>query len=99
MSKKTTLVPIACLIAGFCAGTANAQGDSLDMRGIDSGRQFEQPGKPSRGMTTERVQSEFGEPQSREAAVGEPPISRWHYAGFVVYFEYDRVIHAVSKNR
>ena len=25
MSKKTTLVPIACLIAGFCAGTANAQ--------------------------------------------------------------------------
>ena len=50
-------------------------------------------------MTTERVQSEFGEPQSREAAVGEPPISRWHYAGFVVYFEYDRVIHAVSKNR
>ena len=34
---------------------------------------------------------------SIEAAVGEPPISRWVYADFVVFFEYDRVIHAVIK--
>ena len=28
-------------------------------------------------------------------AVGKPPISRWEYPGFVVYFEHDHVIHSV----
>ena len=79
------------------AGTAFAQGDTLDMRGTDTAASFEQAGKPTRGMTQERVRAEFGSPQSEDAAVGEPPISRWHYAGFVVYFEYDRVIHAVAR--
>lgn len=91
MSKYITLSLIACLAAGF----AHAQGDNLDMPGANNNR-FEQAGKPTRGMTTERVQSVFGEPQSRESAVGDPPISRWHYSSFVVYFEYDKVIHAVS---
>ena len=31
------------------------------------------------------------------AAVGEPPITRWEYRNMIVYFEYDRVIHAVMK--
>ena len=79
----------------MAAGTAFAQGDTLDMRGTDA--HLEAPGKPSRGMTQERVRAEYGRPQSEDAAVGEPPISRWHYAGFVVYFEYDRVIHAVAR--
>ena len=92
MSKKIMLSLVACL----CAGFAHAQGDSLDMSGMDNTGRFEQSGKPTRGMTTERVAAEFGEPQSREDAVGDPPISRWHYAGFVVYFEYDRVIHSVA---
>ena len=83
------------LLALLAAGAAHAQGDTLEM-GVDATR-FEQPGKPTRGMTQERVQSEFGSPQSTEAAVGDPPISRWHYADFVVFFEYDRVIHAVAK--
>lgn len=92
MSGKLMISLAACLIAGF----ANAQGDTLDMRGTYAAR-FESSGKPSRGMTRERVQSTYGEPRSREAAVGDPPISSWHYDGFVVYFEYDRVIHAVSR--
>jgi hypothetical protein len=48
-------------------------------------------------MTQDRVQATYGTPQSRQAAVGDPPISRWEYPKFVVYFEYDRVIHAVLK--
>jgi hypothetical protein len=28
-------------------------------------------------------------------AVGRPPISRWEYPGFIVYFEHEHVIHAV----
>jgi len=91
---------IAGGLAGGASGQAPAQGnqgDTLDMRGADRSATFEAPGKPKRGMTKERVAAEFGEPSSRAAPVGEPPISRWDYPGFAVFFEYDRVIHAVSK--
>jgi hypothetical protein len=30
------------------------------------------------------------------AAVGQPPIARWVYPSFVVYFERNLVIHAVA---
>jgi hypothetical protein len=41
------------------------------------------------------VQSRFGEPTNRHATVGNPPITRWDYPQFAVYFENDRVLHAV----
>jgi hypothetical protein len=41
------------------------------------------------------VQSRYGEPVTRHAAVGLPPITRWDYAQFAVYFENDHVLHAV----
>jgi hypothetical protein len=50
---------------------------------------------PARGMTMAQVAGKFGDPLSKVAAVGTPPISRWEYTGFVVYFERDHVIHAV----
>ncbi len=50
---------------------------------------------PARGMTMAQVASKFGDPLTKVAAVGAPPISRWEYSGFVVYFERDHVIHAV----
>lgn len=52
---------------------------------------------PERGMSMESVQERFGEPQETHSAVGEPPITRWVYAGFTVYFENNRVIHAVGR--
>jgi hypothetical protein len=48
-------------------------------------------------MTAARVESTFGSPVSKKAAVGDPPISSWEYPTMTVYFEYDRVIHAVVK--
>jgi hypothetical protein len=44
-------------------------------------------------MTT--VKKHYGSPRSRDPAVGQPPITRWFYPGFVVYFEYDQVIDSV----
>ena len=41
------------------------------------------------------VQGRFGEPTNRHATVGEPPITRWDYPQFSVYFENDRVLHTV----
>ncbi|HZD52164.1 MAG TPA: hypothetical protein VE175_03900 [Woeseiaceae bacterium] len=71
--------------------------DTLDMSAAEARAQFDKPGKPTRGMSQTRVAAAYGEPQSRRSAVGDPPISRWEYEDFIVYFEYDKVIHAVSK--
>ncbi len=75
-------------------GTVSAQ--NLDMSGARGSETFDQPGKPTRGMTQARVRANFGEPNSTVGAVGDPPISRWNYSGFVVFFEYDKVIHSVT---
>jgi hypothetical protein len=47
-------------------------------------------------MTMQKVEAAFGAPASRVPAVGNPPISRWEYPGFVVFFENDHVIHTVA---
>ncbi|MDP9084775.1 MAG: hypothetical protein M3N50_13595, partial [Pseudomonadota bacterium] len=49
---------------------------------------------PRRGMTMDQVASKFGAPATKVPAVGKPPISRWKYPGFVVYFEANHVIHS-----
>jgi len=53
--------------------------------------------RPARGMTMEEVTGRWGEPAVKDAAVGEPPIVRWEYTGFIVYFESNAVIHSVKK--
>ncbi len=56
--------------------------------------------KPTSGMSMERVEAKFGAPSRRVAPVGgastaQPPITRWEYPGFVVYFENSLVVHTV----
>ena len=53
--------------------------------------------RPKSGMSKAQVEQDFGKPQQTTDPVGEPPISSWEYAGYIVYFEYDRVIHSVLK--
>ena len=52
--------------------------------------------RPARGMSMEKVEAKFGAPAKRVPAVGEPPITRWEYPGFVVYFEHHLVLHSVA---
>ena len=51
--------------------------------------------RPPNGMSMDTVRSRFGDPESIVDSVGDPPITRWEYPNFTVFFEYDRVIHAV----
>jgi hypothetical protein len=51
--------------------------------------------RPHGGMTMQAVEMRYGAPQERHSAVGKPPITRWDYPAFTVFFENDRVIHAV----
>ncbi len=88
---KLRIVSAIALLAAFGA-VANAQ--NLNMDGATAGSN---DGRPTRGMTQASVESKYGSPTSVNAPVGDPPITRWVYADFVVFFEYDKVIHAVIK--
>ena len=44
-----------------------------------------------------KVINELGEPTTRFAAIGKPPITRWVYPDRTVFFEYSHVIHVVSQ--
>lgn len=62
--------------------------DQLSVRQSDIDR-------PTKGMSMKTVEAKFGAPQDRHQAVGNPPITRWDYPLFTVYFEHEYVIHAV----
>ena len=90
MTKLRTLTIVA-LVFG-CIGVAGA--DNLDMDGTAP---VENSARPTRGMTQTSVEAKYGIPSARTSAVGDPPISSWEYKTYIVFFEYDRVIHAVTK--
>jgi len=51
---------------------------------------------PKRGSSMDQVLSDFGEPEYRKDAVGDPPITEWDYGDFRVYFEFQTVLHSVD---
>ena len=91
MLRKAMFVVVLTL--GLTAGSTWA--DTLIIDGITA----EAAGSemPASGITKSRVTSGWGEPEQKIEAIGKPPISRWDYGKFVVYFEYDHVVHAVLK--
>ena len=95
MAKRTASLAGSLLLAMAVSFSPVAGAQNLDMQGTSGARQDD--ARPSRGMTQARVESTYGSPISREAPVGDPPITRWEYTDFVVFFEHDRVIHAVAK--
>jgi len=90
---KLRIFAVLALLFGVL-GTANAQ--TLEMEGVASGSD---DARPRSGMTAASVESRFGAPEAKVAPVGDPPIARWEYKDFVVFFEYDRVIHTVTKRQ
>ena len=66
----------------------------------DVGRGSASGGLPGKGMTKSAVAREFGPPMKKHAPVGggsraQPPITRWDYESFSVFFEYNHVVDAV----
>ncbi|MER3546303.1 MAG: hypothetical protein C4338_01385 [Rhodanobacteraceae bacterium] len=55
---------------------------------------------PKRGMTMSQVERQYGAPLRKLQTRGgdsprHPPIHRWEYANYIVYFERNHVIHSV----
>ena len=62
---------------------------------IEQVRQAGRMAVPENGQTQAEVESRFGAPASKGSPVGDPPITRWDYEHWNVYFEYDRVLFTV----
>ena len=51
--------------------------------------------RPTRGMTMDQVLKRFGQPAVEYPRVGQPPITRWDYKDYSVFFEHQYVLDAV----
>lgn len=51
--------------------------------------------RPSRGTSMPQVKAKYGEPEAVKGSVGEPPITRWVYPDYTVYFEHQNVVEVV----
>ena len=75
------------------------EGDVLLIERVDQTRRSDVE-LPRRGSLMSEVERRFGAPTERHPAVGgnrpqHPPITRWVYPQFSVYFEHDHVVNAV----
>lgn len=84
---KRVLIFIACATA-----LQFAQADTLL---VERSKRAEAAALPRRGSLMSHVEAQFGAPVEKRDAVGEPPITRWVYPAFSVYFEHDHVISSV----
>jgi hypothetical protein len=62
---------------------------------VDSIQSAPQIQTPRNGLTMSQIRQQFGSPKTELPAVGEPPISRWEYDGYSVFFEHDLALHSV----
>ncbi|MEO8223240.1 MAG: hypothetical protein ABI661_00390 [Gammaproteobacteria bacterium] len=94
-STRTLVITLA-LAGSLGSASRVALADTLLVDGVDAARQTAAD-RPAAGSSMARVEARFGSPASRSAAVGKPPITRWDYPDFVVYFEFDHVVHSVRR--
>ena len=83
------------LLAVVVMALGNARADTLIMEGLEQSRASAGE-RPARGASMATVEARWGQPLTRAAPVGQPPITRWEYGNFVVFFEHDHVVHAVA---
>ena len=87
-SAKLLALLVGCAIAGGAAAETVVVDGRVEVAQSAIAR-------PDRGTTMREVKAKFGAPERQLPAVGKPPITRWDYPSFSVFFEYNRVVHAV----
>jgi len=86
---------VLALIVLALAGLAQPRWAAADVLLIEEVRQAERMELPPNGMKMDEVRAKYGEPKTEHAAVGNPPITRWDYDRWSVYFEYNLVLYTV----
>lgn len=90
MTRMTLTRNFVLVLAIIFCGSATA-----DVLLIEQVREAGAMDVPVNGMSMGEVESRYGTPDVKEAAVGDPPISRWNYDRWSVFFEYDMVLFTV----
>ena len=88
----------ASLLAISLAAAVSAHADTFDVR--KNAERGTRSDLPQRGMSMAQVERRYGAPVDKLPTAGgdaprHPPINRWRYNGYTVYFERSRVIHSV----
>ncbi len=93
MKSTTTLI----LALSFMLGAAASHADVLLLDAIEKAPANSSEGipRPTNGQSMDQVKGSYGEPKNIIPAVGDPPITRWVYDQFTVYFEHNLVINTV----
>lgn len=91
-----TVYRMLCCLAVSLVLAGPAAADTLLIESVQAAKATATE-RPTRGLSMDSVEARWGAPASRSAAVGKPPITRWEYPSFVVYFEYQHVIDAVRR--
>ena len=86
---------VLALVVSLFAWFAQPLVLSADVLLIEEVRQAERIDLPVNGLTTADVRARYGDPVATHPAVGDPPITRWDYDRWSVYFEYDVVLFTV----
>jgi hypothetical protein len=100
MFKHRFSLPLLAVLAFAVGGLAAPQPAHADNLLIHRVQQEKGMNLPTRGMTMAQVEKRYGAPQRKLQPRGgdtgkHPVINRWEYAGFIVYFEHNHVIHSV----
>ena len=90
---RVVMEPQPPLTSGMTAPARSTTGDVLLIDSIQAAPDIK---TPRNGMTMEMVRRQFGNPISEGSSIGDPPITRWEYKGFSVYFEHNLVLHSVT---
>lgn len=91
----TRILAVALAATALCSG-ATSLADTLLVTSVDAA-QASAAERPARGTSMASVEARFGPPATRSSAVGRPPITRWDYPDFTVFFEFDHVVHSVRR--
>ncbi|MEM7054357.1 MAG: hypothetical protein AAF446_07385 [Pseudomonadota bacterium] len=83
------LLSAACILL-LMIGSAKA-----DVLLIDEVRERMLRDLPGNGLSQAEVEQRYGTPLERRNPVGDPPITRWVYDDYSVFFEYDLVLESV----
>ncbi len=92
---RALLFALTMIVAGY---SVQSQADTLQIPISQQGSQVD-INLPLFGDSQQQVLSLYGEPVKRHPSIGQPPITRWDYAEFSVYFEYKTVINSVKHHK
>lgn len=87
-----------CLCLALLCGAAGVPAQTLKIPVGEQAARHTGP-LPQRGQSPDSVLRTHGQPLKRHASVGQPPITRWDYPEFSVYFEHNHVINSVLQHQ